>query len=293
MKRLFVLMSCAVSLCAFASGEQAQPKAVWVPAPATATAPAPAKAQVYKVTPYTPAPVDMNRATVIQVPAGSNVTVVTAPAAAPARAPTAVVIQGERPVNDRVPFRAGVSTVTGEKLAQAVGCVGGQGAGLMTPQGPVEIYRMMCESGQVYMAKCELRQCRTVSATPMGGYAAMTESAAREMRQSVRRTEVPSLVLDWRCGSCVPNAAFAAALRRAYAAEAGRNGMSVNADTSTVVSIVQFAKRAFPIRNTLGMNAAFGRQAINVQESTTAFTGMDLLAEVGAKKLFQGLRGKN
>ena len=250
MKRLFVLMSCAVSLSAFAASE----------------------------------PVQVPGATVIQVPAGSNVRVVSAPAS--------VMVQGERPVTDRIPFRAGVSTVTVEKMAQEVGCVGGQGAGLMTPQGPIEVYRMLCDSGQVFMAKCELRQCRTISATPPGGYTAVTAAAARTLRQELRRSEVPALVLDWRCGSCVPNAAFAAALRQAYGAEAARHGMAVSGDATTTVSVVQFNKYMFPLRNTLGLSASFGRNAVNVQESTTAFTGMDLLAESAGKQLFQGMRGK-
>jgi len=41
--------------------------------------------------------------------------------------------------------------------------LGGQGAGLMTEAGPVEVYRMRCESGamqgRVFTARCELRQC--------------------------------------------------------------------------------------------------------------------------------------
>jgi len=61
---------------------------------------------------------------------------------------------------ERVPFRAGVSSVTVEKMARQEGCVGGQGAGLMTEPGPVEVYRMMCEGGKVFLARCELRQCR-------------------------------------------------------------------------------------------------------------------------------------
>ncbi|WP_426107526.1 hypothetical protein [Massilia sp. TSP1-1-2] len=261
MKRLFVLLSCAASLSAFASSEPVKPKAVWVPASAT----------------------------VVQVTADSNVTLVTAPASTPA----SVMVQGERPATERLPFRAGVSTVTVEKLGQAVGCVGGQGAGLMTPQGPVELYRMRCDSGQVFMAKCELRQCRIVSATPAGGYGAMTVDAAHGVRQELRRSEVPALVLDWRCGRCVPNANFAAALRGAYAAEAGRYGMSVSGAATTIVSVVEFNKHIFPMKNTVGLNAAFGRQSVSVQESTTAFSGMDFLADVSAKKLFQALRGKS
>ena len=60
---------------------------------------------------------------------------------------------------ERVPFRTGVSSATVEKMAKAQGCTGGQGAGLMTEPGPVEVYRMRCENGKVFTARCELRQC--------------------------------------------------------------------------------------------------------------------------------------
>lgn len=59
-----------------------------------------------------------------------------------------------------IPFVTGVSSVTVENLAKAQSCRGGQGAGLVTPAGPVEVYRMRCDNGQVFMARCELRQCR-------------------------------------------------------------------------------------------------------------------------------------
>ncbi len=177
-------------------------------------------------------------------------------------------------------------------MAQAQGCVGGQGAGLTTPQGPVEVYRMMCESGQVYMARCELRQCRVVTATPYGGYGAMTAAAATEIRQTLRRAEVPALVLDWRCGSCVPNTAFAAALRRSYAAEARKSGMAVSDLAGAVVTIHQFKKNIFPLRNSLGMRAVFGQLAVDVQDSTTAFTGMTMLAENSGRKLAQEMANR-
>ncbi len=60
---------------------------------------------------------------------------------------------------ERVPFRTGVSSATVEKMAKQEGCTGGQGAGLMTEAGPVEVYRMRCENGKVFTARCELRQC--------------------------------------------------------------------------------------------------------------------------------------
>lgn len=107
MKRLIVLMSCAVVLsgCAVRSG----PMPVWNPALKSASS----------------------------ATAGDGI--------------------------ERVAFRTGISSVTVEKMAAANGCKGGQGAGLMTPPGPVEVYRMVCDSRQVYMARCEFRQCKPMA----------------------------------------------------------------------------------------------------------------------------------
>jgi hypothetical protein len=82
-----------------------------------------------------------------------------APAAAPAPGPPRRWTPTARR-SQRVPFRLGVSSVTVEKLARAAGLHGGQGAGLVTEQGPVEVYRMQCDNGKVFMARCEMRQCR-------------------------------------------------------------------------------------------------------------------------------------
>ena len=73
-----------------------------------------------------------------------------APVAAPAAAPAV----------ETIPFRTGVSSATVEKMARQQGCTGGQGAGLITQAGPTEVYRMRCDSGKVFMARCELRQCK-------------------------------------------------------------------------------------------------------------------------------------
>ncbi len=85
----------------------------------------------------------------------------------PARAPVAAAVKPAAPglvdpngtPIERVPFRLGVSSAAVEKLAKQQGCTGGQGAGLVTEAGPVEVYRMRCEDGKVFMARCELRQC--------------------------------------------------------------------------------------------------------------------------------------
>jgi len=60
---------------------------------------------------------------------------------------------------ERVPYRVGVSSSTVEQLARQQACVG-QGAGLVTEPGPIEVYRLQCTDGKVFMARCELRQCR-------------------------------------------------------------------------------------------------------------------------------------
>jgi hypothetical protein len=63
---------------------------------------------------------------------------------------------------ERVPFKAGVSSVTVEKMARSAQCLGGKGAGLVTESGPIEVYKMQCDNGRVFMARCELRQCKAM-----------------------------------------------------------------------------------------------------------------------------------
>jgi hypothetical protein len=58
-----------------------------------------------------------------------------------------------------VRFQTSVSSVTVENMAKREGCKGGAGASLITEKGPVEVYRMYCDNGKVFLAKCELRQC--------------------------------------------------------------------------------------------------------------------------------------
>jgi len=81
-----------------------------------------------------------------------------APVAHAAPAPGLTAADGA-PI-ETVPFHLGVSSATVEKMARDQACTGGQGAGLITPPGPVEVYRMQCDNGKVFMARCELRQCR-------------------------------------------------------------------------------------------------------------------------------------
>ncbi|PWF54772.1 hypothetical protein [Massilia glaciei] len=84
-------------------------------------------------------------------------------APAPVRAAPAQLVDVDGAPIERVGFRPGVSTVTVENLAKGAGCRGGVGASLLTEPGPVEIYRMACDNGQAFMARCELRQCKAVA----------------------------------------------------------------------------------------------------------------------------------
>jgi hypothetical protein len=88
----------------------------------------------------------------------SKMEVAPAPLAAVKPAAPGLVDPNGTPI-ERVPFRVGVSSATVEKMAKQQGCTSGQGAGLVTEAGPVEVYRMRCENGTVFMARCELRQC--------------------------------------------------------------------------------------------------------------------------------------
>jgi hypothetical protein len=63
---------------------------------------------------------------------------------------------------ERIPFKPGVSSVTVERLGKQASCTSSEGAGLVTEPGPVEVYRMACDSGKVFMARCELRQCKAM-----------------------------------------------------------------------------------------------------------------------------------
>ena len=78
----------------------------------------------------------------------------------PPPAPMAAPVADAAPAVETIPFRTGVSSATVEKMARQQGCTGGQGAGLITQAGPTEVYRMRCDSGKVFMARCELRQCK-------------------------------------------------------------------------------------------------------------------------------------
>jgi hypothetical protein len=68
----------------------------------------------------------------------------------------------EDPILQKIEFRTGISSVTVEKLALQSQCTSKQGAAQITPKAPTEVYRVSCDDGRVFMAKCELRQCKTM-----------------------------------------------------------------------------------------------------------------------------------
>jgi hypothetical protein len=73
-----------------------------------------------------------------------------------------VVIQDEKgsALVQKVEFRPGISSASVEHLAKSFGCSGRAGAALVTDKGPVEVYRLQCDNGTSFLARCELRQCR-------------------------------------------------------------------------------------------------------------------------------------
>ena len=140
------------------------------PAPAPAPVPAPVQASVPKAVPA-PAPAPAPAPVQVAV-ASTSVTqkpvLATPPAPVAMPAPVAKAVPSPQtsaraamPYQlETIPFQAGVSSVTVENLAKKVGCRGGQGAGLITEKGPVEIYRMLCDNGTAFLARCEFRQCK-------------------------------------------------------------------------------------------------------------------------------------
>jgi hypothetical protein len=84
------------------------------------------------------------------------------PPPAPVKAAPVGLVDANGVPIERIAFRAGVSSVTVERLGKNQACLSDAGAGLVTEPGPVEVYRMVCDSGKVFMARCELRQCKAM-----------------------------------------------------------------------------------------------------------------------------------
>lgn len=239
MKRLFVLM-CAVGLSACASRT---PMPVWTEPVGTAPA-APASAPADATAAALPAPVR-------QSGVDANGTEV-----------------------ERIPFRAGISSTTVEKMAAAQGCTGNgsQGAGLMTPQGPIEVYRMICDSNRVFMARCEFRQCRPMAAPPPGGYATPAPGTSYNRGQLGPR-QVPALAIEWACTGCVVNTRIPGLIDEAYRRAAIARGLSVVPSEQATFSIVQYSERQPALRTMFGKFA--GQDALEAQ---TVFRGKSVAA---------------
>lgn len=87
----------------------------------------------------------------------------TEPKTATSRIPSDKVVVNDaagKVVVEKIEFRPGISSATVEKLGRRHGCATNAGAGLITEPGPVEVYRIQCDNGATFKAKCELRQCQ-------------------------------------------------------------------------------------------------------------------------------------
>lgn len=241
---------------------------------------------------------------------------------AKAAAPKQVDAQGN--VVPRV--RVGVSSVTVERLAAAEGCTGGQGASLTSEPGPVEMYRMVCESSQVFVAKCEFRQCKPVALPPPGGYAmrppapvaaaapvalpapqvaavvttspvAGAQAAAMPAPMAAPAEQgalvVPKLAVKWDCGNCKPNEVIADHLRVAYEKEAAQSGYTISASEVATMTITRINARSGAARvafaNLFGTDVLYtqtsmGGKTITVNEMGKNWGGINpLVNHVGAR----------
>ena len=266
MKRLFILM-CVASLSACATP-------TWMPGwGATASAPAPS----YSVSRLTPAPAPMATYSGAQIGAMEI---------------------------ERVPFRAGVSSTTVEKMASQYGCASttSQGAGLMTPQGPVEIYRMICDSNRVFMARCEFRQCRPMSAAPTGGYAVPAAGMQYANRGQLGQREVPRLSINWGCRDCKANERVPALISAAYARAAMAAGYKVSGMETANVSIVEFAERQPALRTMFGKFAGLdsmttqttfrGQRTVAQDTASESTVNIDMVSEHIGAQTFRNLAPK-
>lgn len=79
----------------------------------------------------------------------------------PSKVSPVVVTQNseDKVIIEKIQNNPGVSSTTVERLAIQNQCDPIEIINLLTPKGPVEIYRATCANGKIFMAKCELRQC--------------------------------------------------------------------------------------------------------------------------------------
>lgn len=115
--------------------------------------------------------------TPLVTPEITNAPVAAPVAATPAPAPVANFVAEPKvvkmtttpaPTTDKstlqlIEFQIGVSSHSVERLAKERSCGTTKGAGLVSPKGARELYKVQCTDGRVLMATCELRQCSVVS----------------------------------------------------------------------------------------------------------------------------------
>lgn len=228
-----------------------------------------------------------------------------------AKATEPVLMDANGTPMERIPFRAGVSTVTVETMAKQAGCVGGQGAGLITPQGPVEMYRMMCDNQQVYTARCEFRQCKGSVSQPVRSYAPMAAPVAAPVAAAPQVAHVvtspvaapmvshtaapvvanavqsgpsgvlpnralPMLKVRWACGDCVVDDKVAASIVAEYEKVAAHKKYTVSDAETVDVAIVSYDHK--DKHDTLLTKITF--RGITLDGKSDARTGLDSMNKV-------------
>lgn len=232
-----------------------------------------------------------------------------APAAAVQTAQPAALLDANGNSIETVPFRPGVSSATVETMAKKVGCTGGRGAGLLTPQGPIEVYRMQCDDGRVFKARCEMRQC-TVLAIQQAMSGAVVPVLATAVGENLTRTaptgnvqyaapqsshQLPRLKVRWECGDCSPSPKVIEALETAYAKAAAGRGVAVSDNVTAELTITEFRQRPPALRVLVGILAGKdvlkaslnyrGRTYQAEDYSANAWTGMNRICDVVTEDL--------
>lgn len=77
-------------------------------------------------------------------------------------APKEVMAVNDSKEGDKGKQRIGRSSYVVLQMAKKKGCNTDGAAGLITERGPVEDYRIACEDGTVFLARCELRECSQI-----------------------------------------------------------------------------------------------------------------------------------
>ncbi len=82
-----------------------------------------------------------------------------APKPPPAKPSAETQAAADEKARRKAEFHLGRSSYVVTLMAKQVGCINDVGSAMTSPAGPIETYKMYCDNGQVFQAKCELRQC--------------------------------------------------------------------------------------------------------------------------------------